>query len=169
MVIRIIQRVFDTLFAAAMVLAKVLVVAMVLLIFVNVFMRYVLRSGITWSEEIALLMSVWFIFIAMALGVRKNLHISIHLFRNPPAWLERILTLIQNITVLVVGWVMLVYGWRLVEFTSRSIMPATELPSSLLYIVLPFAAVLILYEGVMDILGLETDTTTDDEEEMEHA
>lgn len=169
MVIRIIQRVFDTLFAAAMVLAKVLVVAMVLLIFVNVFMRYVLRSGITWSEEIALLMSVWFIFIAMALGVRKNLHISIHLFRNPPAWLERILTLIQNITVLVVGWVMLVYGWRLVEFTSRSIMPATELPSSLLYIVLPFAAVLILYEGVMDILGLETDTTTDDEEETEHA
>lgn len=169
MVIRIIQRVFDTLFAAAMVLAKVLVVAMVLLIFVNVFMRYVLRSGITWSEEIALLMSVWFIFIAMALGVRRNLHISIHLFRNPPAWLERILTLIQNITVLAVGWVMLVYGWRLVEFTSRSIMPATELPSSLLYIVLPFAAVLILYEGVMDILGLETDTTTDDEEETQHA
>lgn len=169
MVIRIIQRVFDTLFAAAMVLAKMLVVAMVLLIFVNVFMRYVLRSGITWSEEIALLMSVWFIFIAMALGVRKNLHISIHLFRNPPAWLERILNLIQNITVLAVGWVMLVYGWRLAEFTSRSIMPATELPSSLLYIVLPFAAVLIIYEGVMDILGMETDTTKDDEEETEHA
>ncbi len=168
-ILRVVQRIFDTLFAGAMILAKVLVVGMVLLIFVNVFMRYVLRSGITWSEEIALVMSVWFIFIAMALGVRKNLHISIHLFRNPSLLFERILKLIQDITVLSVGWVMLVYGHRLVEFTSRSIMPATELPSSTLYIVLPFAAVLIIYEGVMDILGIETDTTSDEEEEIEHA
>lgn len=165
MVLRVLRRFFDALFAVAMVVAQVLMVAMVLLIFVNVFMRYVLRSGITWSEEIALVMAVWFIFIAMALGVRKNLHISIHLFRNPPPMVDRALQILQNLAVLAVGWVMLRYGWRLVEFTSRSIMPATELPSSVLYLIMPFAAVLIMYEAVMDLLGIETDTLSAAEQE----
>ncbi len=147
---------FDALFRAAMIGAEILLVGMVLLITANVFMRYVLNSGIFWAEEISLVMAVWFIFIAMPLGVRKNLHISIHLFRNPPAWLDKTLDTLKSIAVLVVGYVLLHYGTILVQFTSRSIMPATELPSSTLYLILPFSAVLMLYEGITDLLGFDT-------------
>jgi len=148
---------FDWFFQITIVLAQVLLVGMVLLIGTNVFMRYVLNSGITWAEEISLVMAVWFIFIAMPLGVRKNLHISIHLFRNPAAWLDKLLNRMKALSVILIGWVFLRYGLILVQFTSRSIMPATELPSSTLYLILPFSAILMLYEGVTDLIGFDTD------------
>ena len=137
---------FDWFFQITIVLAQVLLVGMVLLIGTNVFMRYVLNSGITWAEEISLVMAVWFIFIAMPLGVRKNLHISIHLFRNPVAWLDKLLNRLKALSVILIGYIFLRYGLILVQFTSRSIMPATELPSSTLYFILPFSAILMLYE-----------------------
>jgi TRAP-type C4-dicarboxylate transport system permease small subunit len=153
------DRGFSLLFLAAMVLARVLLVAMVLLIGANVFMRYVLNSGIVWSEEIALVLSVWFIFIAMPLGVRKDLHISIHLFRNPAPWLDRALSVLKSLATLLLGWVMLRWGWVLVAFTSRSIMPATELPSSLLYLIVPISGVLMLWEALTDLVGFDTNAT----------
>lgn len=154
---RVLIRSFDRLFALSIIMAQSLLVGMVLLISANVFMRYVLNSGIFWAEEIALVMAVWFSFIAMALGVRKDLHISIHLLRNPPAWLDKVLTILKAVSELLLGYVLLRYGMILVQFTSRSIMPATELPSSVLYLILPFAAILIIYEAVTDLLGHDTD------------
>ena len=156
-VLAAINTLFDYLFSGALWIARALLVGMVLLIGANVFMRYVLNSGITWSEEISLVMVVWFSFIAMALGVRKNLHISIHLFRRSLPWLDRVLDTLKYVVALGVGGVMLVYGWILIQFTSRSIMPATQLPSSTLYLVLPLSAILIVYEAIADLLGHDTD------------
>ena len=41
-------------------LAKLFILAMILIIFANVVLRYVFNSGILWSEEVALLLAVWF-------------------------------------------------------------------------------------------------------------
>jgi TRAP-type C4-dicarboxylate transport system permease small subunit len=153
----LLNRLFDGLFRLALIVAQVLLVGMVLLIGANVFMRYVLNSGIFWAEEISLVMAVWFIFIAMPLGVRKDLHISIHLFRNPSDRVDRALNVLKSTAVLLVGFVLLRYGAILIQFTSRSIMPATELPSSTLYLILPFSAILMLYEGITDLIGHDTD------------
>lgn len=161
-------RFFDLLFRVAIAVAEILLVGMVLLIGANVFMRYVLNSGIFWAEEIALVMAVWFIFIAMPLGVRKNLHISIHLFRNPVPWLDKTLDMLKALAVILVGYVFLRYGTILVQFTSRSIMPATELPSSTLYFILPFSAILMIYEGITDLIGYETDVAGGEIDEILH-
>jgi TRAP-type C4-dicarboxylate transport system permease small subunit len=55
--------------------------------------------------------------------------------------------------------VMLRWGWVLVAFTSRSIMPATELPSSLLYLIVPISGVLMLWEALTDLVGFDTNAT----------
>lgn len=164
-VFTVVNQAFDLLFRIALVFARALMVAMVLLIGTNVFMRYVLNSGIVWSEEIANVMSVWFIFIALPLGVRKDLHISIHLFRNPKPWLDRGLNGLKSFAALLLGYVLLRYGWILIEFTNRSVMPATELPSSTLYAMLPVSAILLIYESVTDLIGFDTDRDADDQDD----
>jgi TRAP-type C4-dicarboxylate transport system permease small subunit len=140
-----------------MLLSQLLLIGMGLLIFANVFMRYVLNSGIFWAEEVSLVMAVWFIFIGLALGIRKNLHISIHILRNPPEWLDRGLYIVRDLAAILLGYVILRCGWVLIQFTSTSIMPATELPSSVLYAILPLSAILILYEAGTDLIGISTD------------
>jgi TRAP-type C4-dicarboxylate transport system permease small subunit len=104
------------------------------------------------------LLSVWFIFIAMALGVKQKLHIHISLFPTEriPSWLDRLFWQIRNLIVFSVGLVMLVYGRQLVGFTMKSIMPATNWPAGLMYAVLPVSAFLIIYETITDFFGIDT-------------
>lgn len=153
-----IARLFDALFFLSIILAQLLLIGMTLLIGTNVFMRYVLNSGIHWAEEISLVMAVTFVFIAMALGVRKKLHISLHLWRRPIPKLDYVLEKLADLVVLFIGLVMLIYGRILIQFTMQSIMPATKLPSAVLYMVLPLAAVLMIYEAITDLIGYDTDT-----------
>jgi TRAP-type C4-dicarboxylate transport system permease small subunit len=139
-------------------IAKLMMIAMVLIIFTNVVLRYVFNSGLMWSEEVALLLAVWFIFIAMSLGVKQNLHINISIIpegKLPPK-LSRALDIIKSLVILVLALTMLLDGWKLVGFTMRSIMPATQWPAGLLYAILPVSAVIMIYESIMDILGIDT-------------
>ncbi|MBL7005901.1 MAG: TRAP transporter small permease [Spirochaetia bacterium] len=136
--------------------AMILLVAMTILIFINVFMRYILNSGIGWSEEIAKLLMVWFTFIAMAIGVKQGLHISLHLLpKKLPVWFDKSLIFLKDFITLSIAVVFFLYGLKLVQVTSRSIMPATEWPSSILYLILPISAFLIASEALMDIFGIE--------------
>ncbi len=146
-------------------LAKIMMVAMVLITFTNVVLRYGFNSGLMWSEEVALLLSVWFIFIAMSLGVKQGLHINITLI--PVARLPRsvawALDILKSVVILAVAVVMLRDGWKLAGITMRSIMPATQWPAGLLYAALPASAVIMIYESVADIFGLDTrDKAVDD-------
>jgi TRAP-type C4-dicarboxylate transport system permease small subunit len=139
-------------------LAKAMIVAMVLITFCNVVLRYGFNSGIIWSEEVSLLLAVWFIFIAMGLGVKQGLHINISLFdaAKIPVWFDRGMHRLRDLVVIIVGIVMLRYGWVLVQFTMTSIMPATKLPAGLLYAVLPVSAIVILYESLTNFFNIDT-------------
>jgi len=136
--------------------AKILLLAMVVLIFSNVFMRYVLNSGIPWSEEVSIVIVVWFTFISLALGVKHRLHISLCLLpdRISPRT-DFVLAKITDLATLFLGYVMVRYGWILVQFTSRSILPATEFPASVMYFPLVLSGILVTYEGFMNLLGLD--------------
>ncbi len=149
---------FNLLHIVLVFLAKIMMAAMVLIIFANVVLRYGFNSGLMWSEEVALLLAVWFIFIAMALGVKENLHINITLIpaARMPKKAARFLDILKSLVILVVATVMLLHGWKLVGFTMRSIMPATQWPAGLLYAILPVSAVVMIYEALTDLLGIDT-------------
>lgn len=146
-------------------LAKLMMVAMVLITFTNVVLRYGFNSGLMWSEEVALLLSVWFIFIAMSLGVKQGLHINITLIpvAKLPLAVARALEILKSIVITGVAVVMLKDGWNLAGITMKSIMPATQWPAGLLYAALPVSAVIMIYESLADIFGIDTkDKAVDD-------
>lgn len=150
----LIRKGFFYIFVALVWLARILVALMVIVVGVNVFMRYVLSTGIAWAEEVALLLLVWFTFIAFALGVKKKIHISLKIIPDTiPETLRIILEKLENVVTLSVGIVMIVYGRTLVQFTMRSVMPSLGLPSGYLYLIVPIAGVLITYDSFMDLLG----------------
>ena len=159
-----IVRFFDLVYKISGIFARILLVAMVIIISINVFMRYVLNSGLRWGEEIALVLVGWFVFLAIPMGVRKKLHISLHLWRRPIPVLDSILRRIAALGTLGVGVVLLIYGNQLTAVAMRSIMPASKLPSGILYMILPLASVLIIYEAFMDLIGYKTDTEPPDPE-----
>ncbi|AEJ20727.1 TRAP transporter small permease [Gracilinema caldarium] len=151
-------RFFNLIHVALVYIAQVLMIAMVLIIFTNVILRYVFNSGLMWSEELALLFAVWFIFIAMSIGVKQDLHINISVLPKKlvTPLLQVILQKIKNIIIFVIALTMLIDGWKLVQFTLTSIMPATKLPAGLLYAILPISSIIMIYESLMDLFNVDT-------------
>ena len=83
---KLIQKISDIFFSVLIRVAQILLVIMVALVFTNVVLRYVFNSGIYWSEEASLVIVIWFTFIAFALGVKEDLHISINILpKKTPA------------------------------------------------------------------------------------
>ena len=47
------------------------------IVVVQVFARYVLNDSPVWAEQAALLLMIWYVFIAAAAGVREGFHIRL--------------------------------------------------------------------------------------------
>ena len=57
--------------------ASIGLLLMTAIIVVQVFSRYVLNDSPVWAEQAALLLMIWYVFIAAAAGVREGFHIRI--------------------------------------------------------------------------------------------
>ncbi|MDK2799578.1 MAG: hypothetical protein PWP27_850 [Clostridiales bacterium] len=157
---KLLTKVFDSIHRLLVVFAKLLMVLMTVLISAQVFSRYVLDVSIMWSEEVALVMMVWFGFISLAVGVKKKLHISIQIFTDfLPDKLKRVILKFNALVVLIFGIVMMIYGVRLVNYTMTSTLPATGFPSAVLYTIVPITGILVTYDAFMDLFGFKN---TDD-------
>jgi TRAP-type C4-dicarboxylate transport system permease small subunit len=65
--------------AAVRVVIIVTMAAMVIVVSAQVFLRYGFNTSLDWGEDIARLLFVWTIFLAIPLGVKEGAHIGIEL------------------------------------------------------------------------------------------
>lgn len=135
-------------------IGMIFIVAMILIISSQVFTRYFFGVTPRWSEEVALMLMVWFAFIGISIGVKRESHLSIEYFvsllseKN-----QEIVKKIGHVFILLSGLFLLYFGGLLVKHTSTSTLPATQLPSSYLYIMVPIAGFLIFLYSIPKILG----------------
>ena len=138
----IIEKVFET-------MSMGMLVAMVAIIGHQVFMRSVFNRSPSWSEEVALTLMIWFGILSIPIGVRLHLHIGIeYLFNKLPLRIQWVLSRIIYALIAACGAVMVVSGIELVKFTSMSTLPATKLPSSVRYAVIPLAGLTLAYNAL---------------------
>ena len=148
--------VFDWVYRILLEYSKLVLLVIVVIVSAQVFARKVLGSGIRWSEEVTLVLMVWMAFISMAIGVEKGLHISIEMFfKKFPVFLQKILDTINSLLTGTVGAVLLIYGSKLIQFTSKSTLPATQWPACTLYLMIPVGGFFILYFSILKLFHLE--------------
>ena len=141
--------------------AMVFLVALVVIIFVHVVLRYGFNSGISWSEEVASRILIpAFVFLGMAVGVEEDLHININVLpRKMPPLLDTALNTLKYLCYIFIGGVLIYYGIYLVGMQNRFdvILPATQWPSSLQYIILPVAGAFIIFISILYIFKMPKD------------
>lgn len=137
-------------------LGKIMLLSMIVITCTQIFTRRVFNYSIRWSNEVPLILMIWFGFIAMSVGVKGNLHISIELFYNLfPKKMQKYVEKFGYLMVFVVGIFLAVWGYKLTAQTMSSTMSVTKMPRGFLYIVLPFTGVSIAYYSFLDLLGLD--------------
>jgi TRAP-type C4-dicarboxylate transport system permease small subunit len=112
---------------------------MTLIIGWQVFARYVLNASPAWSETAALLLMLYYIMLAAAVGVYEGFHLGLKILLDtvsPGA--RRYLGIINNALISLFGLVMLLSSVRLAEFTADHTIPTLNISRAVAY--WPFAA-----------------------------
>lgn len=114
-------------------------VLMTLIIGWQVFARYVLNASPAWSETAALLLMLYYIMLAAAVGVYEEFHLGLKIVLDSvPSNIRRALDILINALIATFGVAMLIYGTRLAQFTADHIIPTINISRGFAY--LPFAA-----------------------------
>ena len=112
---------------------------MTLVIGWQVFARYMLNSSPAWSETIALLLMLYYIMLAAAVGVYEGFHLGLKiLLDNVPANIRRVFEIFNNLLITLFGLAMMNNGAYLAHFTAEHIIPTINISRAFAY--WPFAA-----------------------------
>ena len=135
-------RLLDRLIEAA---CAVAVVALTVIVSLQVFNRFVLKTPLAWSEDLAMLLFQWVVFLGAALGVKRVRHFGIELVvRRFPERLRHWVELLTPAVMAIVALVMIVQGWTLLTFNRNRTFPTMDLTYTWAFLPIPLAGVLIL-------------------------
>lgn len=154
-VMKPVARFMNVLYRIFQIYSQIVLLVIVLIVSAQVLMRQ-FNNSIPWSEEVALFLMVWMAFLAMAIGVEENLHISIDMFYNHfPKPVQTFFYYLNNVLIIIVGAFFIIYGSRLVMATMGSTLPATKWPKGLMYLMIPVGGVFVAYFSALRLLRLD--------------
>ncbi|HLV09815.1 MAG TPA: TRAP transporter small permease [Halanaerobiales bacterium] len=154
-------------------IAVIFLILMIIIVTMTVITRYTINFTFRWSDEVALLLMIWFGFIGLALGVKSSIHLSVEFFMGLlPDRFQKWIYQLENILVGVFGWSMLYYGIELYNKTKRTILPATMWSRGLLYVIIPVSGAFVFIFSIEKFINnikkkaLITDISGDNGEEI---
>ena len=118
--------------------------AMTLVVGWQVFGRFVLESSPSWSEQTALVLMIWYVFLAAGAGVWERFHIRIEILeqRFEPETRRRLRIAIHALIALM-GIALLVFGAQLVWLVRDHVIPSLGISRAFAYIPIPVTGALI--------------------------
>tara|TARA_B100000287_G_C20630162_1_gene779477 strand:- start:578 stop:1090 length:513 start_codon:yes stop_codon:yes gene_type:complete len=137
----------------AIIISSFGLILMTLIVGWQVFARYVLNASPAWSESSALLLMLYYIMLAAAVGVYENFHLGLKVLTDSVSEnSRRRLVIFSNSLILIFGIAMFICGARLAQFTADHIIPTLEISRSLAYLPFSIAGLLISIFALEKIL-----------------
>jgi TRAP-type C4-dicarboxylate transport system permease small subunit len=126
----------------------IMIPAMTGIVFVQVILRYVFLSPLSWIEELARYLLVWISCFGAAYAVRKREHIAV-MFLNKmfKGYVKSALTILIHVLVILFFMVCLMKGIGLSIRQWNVVTPALQIPRTLPYLGIPISFAIMLLFG----------------------
>ena len=156
-----VQKIIDKVVDCEKRICVVFLVVMMLINFAQVLLRYVFSKPFNWSEEIILLVLVWFGFICMSIDIRQDSHAAITgVYNKFPPFLKKIADIIRHGLLSVFFALMINYGFQLFELAMRKKLPASQLSQGWQYAPVILGGCLMFFFSVINLLSVFMDKDT---------
>ena len=127
-------------------------VLILLLVVVQVGMRYLFNSPLTWSEELAVFVMIWLTFIGSLICMRDKEHIEVTiLVDHLPRPLQRIVVAFSRLASVFFLLVVAYYGFELVMENMTVTSPANKISMGLVYTIIPLSSLGMVFYLVKEI------------------
>lgn len=128
-----------------LILAGAGVVIMVGIIFLQVIVRYLVHSSVTWTEPGAVMIMGWFIFLGAAVGVREGYHLAFDVVLYfIPEKLKLIFFSISDLAVMIFASGMVWFGIELAAKTAGNKLPSLGISGAFDFMPLVFGGALMI-------------------------
>jgi TRAP-type C4-dicarboxylate transport system permease small subunit len=99
-----------------------LVIVLSAVVFFQVFNRFILKAPWAWSEELAMLLFQWVVFLGAAVGVKRMSHFGIDLVvERLPGKIRRFIELIVPLAIGVIAVILIIEGFNLLKLTQHQL------------------------------------------------
>ena len=135
---------------------------MTVVIGLQVFMRYVMQNSLSWSEELARYLFIFFIYAGISYGVKMQRHIKVEAFTMwMPDRAQAFIRLIAQLLFMAFSVLVIYYGYAVAAkiFKLHQSSPALDLPMGYVYATLPFCYVLVMIRLIQQFPQIIRDLT----------
>jgi TRAP-type transport system small permease protein len=130
---------------------------MTLVVIMQVITRKLFNFVFFWSEEVTLLLMVWFSFMGIAIGFREKLHIAMDSFTNLfGERFNKVWDKVIQVCVFGFGLFLLLTGMQFTIDQYTNTLPATGWTNSLYYVVMPITGLMICVYSFLGLIGIDT-------------
>ncbi len=154
--IRKIWKLFDKFEEKALVIA---LAVMVVVIFTNVVMRYIFNSSLSWSEEFARYLFVWFSWIGVSAGVKDKEHLrveilSMSLVKRGLVKADEVVNIFVALIWLATSWIVAYYGFDIImaQIDMNVLTPAMRIPVWTAYLSVPVCSLVVGIRLILNII-----------------
>lgn len=135
------RKILNLLASSLRIISIIALVIMVFVIVLQVAARYVLRTPVGWTEEVAIATMVWITFFGSFLAFNDKKHMRITLLFNTASPVcQRVMLLLGNTLVMVLNGYIVYYGLRYAVAFQRLRSPYLGIPMYYQYMIIPLAA-----------------------------
>jgi TRAP-type C4-dicarboxylate transport system permease small subunit len=132
-----------------------LAATLTLVIMLQVIYRFILRAPLVWSEEMALFLFQWSVFMGAALAVRQRGHFGLDIFiRRLPVPVVKTLDKFGQVIVFLLAGGLVIWGYQISQMTMLQEYPTLQFPVGYCYLGIPvsgaFMAVFAVINEVED-------------------
>lgn len=133
---------------------------MVIVIFTNVVMRYIFNNSLSWSEEFARYLFVWFSWIGVSAGVKDNEHLRVEILSMALAKkgfikADEAIKIIVSLIWLATSWIVAYYGIIVIsaQIDMNVLTPAMRIPVWIAYLSIPFCSFIVGIRLIINMIG----------------
>lgn len=128
-------------------ISNICLTALVVVLALQVFFRYVLQIGLSWSEEVSRFFFIWFVYLSASYAVQAGTHIRVSLGVDLlPDRLKRPARMLSDLLWIGFNMIVIVSGVQLIATMVRYPVYSTSLllPLSAIYVIIPLSHALMI-------------------------
>lgn len=134
--------------------ASAFLIVTTVLVIINIIMRYILNSGLVWSEEVATGCFVWSVFIGAVAVFKHRGHVGVDLLvKRFPATLQKAVRLITDLILVVLNGYMAYLSVLYIQTSYTKMTPVLGVSSAYISTSVLIAFVLMTVYSVKFVIG----------------
>lgn len=149
-----VRRVLDKFVKAERYICCALLVVILIICFCSVVMRYVFSKPWSWSEEVIIVLLVWFGFLCMSIETYNDTNIAVSgFYKNFPKPVQKACDVLRHVLMAVFFWLMASNAYKIFLVNSRKRLPASHWNQGLQYFPMVLGGALMLVFSIINIIG----------------